>query len=98
VPPRRAPLVLVGESTPLVEPPCLGRGFGLSLHTGAAVLEIAATNAWEAVVDQQVDTPISEPPLPGLAASARLADGSFHGIDQEGSGTAALYRPPAGGC
>ncbi len=87
---------LDGEPAPLAEPVCPGRAFGFSIRPGPAVLQIAATEGWEAVVDQQVETPISEPPPPGLTTDSRLADGTFYGIDQEASGTAALHRLPDG--
>jgi len=92
----RLGVALADEPAPLVEPTCPGQGFGFSIRTGDAALQIAASDDWEAVVDQQVDTPISEPPPPGATPAGRLAEGSFYGIDQQSSGTATLYRLPDG--
>lgn len=85
---------LEGGPSPLAEPACPGRAFGFSIREGPATLDVAADGGWEVLVDQQVETAASEPPLAGMTDSALVADGGFYGIDQEGSGKAALYRLP----
>ncbi len=88
---------LEGEPSPLVEvDECPGSAFGFSIRTGPAVLDVDATGRWDAVVDQQVDTPLAEPVLEGMDEGARLAHGDLYDIDQEGSGTATLYELPGG--
>jgi hypothetical protein len=86
-----------GDPVPLAEPTCPGQVFGFSIRTGPAVLDVVAAGEWEVVVDQQLDTPVAEPVLAGMDEGARLADGTFYGVDQAGSGTATLYRLPDGG-
>lgn len=81
----------------LAEVACPGKGFGFSGSTGANVVDVVAEESWELVVDQQVETAIAEPALPGMVPEAELASGSFSGIDQKGAGTATLYRLPDGG-
>ena len=61
------------------------------------MLDVVAAGGWEVVVDQQLDTPVAEPALAGMDEGSRLADGTFYGVDQAGSGTATLYRLPDGG-
>ncbi len=87
---------LEGDSAPLAQPTCPGKAFGFSIRTGPAVLDVEATGGWEVVVDQQLDTPVAEPPLAGMDETSRLVSGTFYGVDQAGSGTAALYVLPDG--
>lgn len=65
---------------------------GYSIVTGPVRLSIEATGQWKAVVDQQVDTPLDEPLLPGMTADRVVASGSFYKVDVRGEGTAKLYR------
>ena len=85
-----------GEPEPLAQPSCPGKAFGFSIRTGSAALDVVATGGWEVVVEQQLDTPVSEAVLPGMDERSRLSHGSFYGIDQAGSGTATLYQLPDG--
>jgi len=88
---------LDGETSALAElADCPASAFGFSIRTGPATLDVAATGDWEVIVDQQVDTPVAESALAGMTDAARLAHGDFYGIDQEGSGTATLFRLPGG--
>jgi hypothetical protein len=88
----RLRVVLEDDPSALAEPSCPGRAFGFSIREGPAVLDVDADGSWEVVVDQQVETPAAEPRLPGMTDDALVADGGFYGIDQEGSGTAELWR------
>lgn len=42
---------------------CPADGEGFAISTGEARLTIQPEGTWEAVVEQQVDTPIDEPPF-----------------------------------
>ncbi|MGI8759528.1 MAG: DM13 domain-containing protein [Acidimicrobiales bacterium] len=81
---------------PLVDSGCPDKGEGFSIQTGELRLGVEASGAWDITVEQQVDTPIDEPPLPELASAPVLAAGSFYSIDEDGSGTATLYDLPDG--
>ena len=85
---------LAGDGAPLVEPACPGKAFGFSIREGPAALDVDAEGGWEVVVDQQVETPAAEPPLPGMAEGRLVGGGDFYGIDQKGTGTAQLWRLP----
>lgn len=87
-PPRRG--------TPLVEGACPGKGEGYSIVTGAVRLVIEAAGRWDVTVDQQLDTPLREPPLEGMQSAPVLAQGDFFNVEMEGKGTARLYRLPDG--
>ncbi len=47
-------------------------------------------------VQQQVDTPIAEPPLAGMAPDSVAGQGGFYNVERTGSGTARLYKLPGG--
>lgn len=85
-----------GEAAPLAEPACPGRAFGFSIREGLSALDVDAAGRWEVVVDQQVETPAAEPPLEAMTDGRVVASGDFYGIDQEGSGSARLWRLPGG--
>ncbi len=84
------------QSELLTDHLCPGRGEAFSIQTGPLQLAVEATGPWTATVQQQVDTPISEPPLQEMASSPVVAEGSFYEIDQRGKGTVRLYRLPNG--
>jgi hypothetical protein len=73
---------------------CPGSGETAWVQTGEQRLSVEASGRWSVVVEQQVDTPIDEPPLAAMESSrARiLARGSFYDIEREGSGKVRLYR------
>lgn len=83
---------VAGEAAPLAQPECPGRAFGFSIQEGRAALEVDAAGEWEIVVDQQVETPAAEPRLGAMAGGRTVAAGEFYGVDQDGSGTAELWR------
>lgn len=83
-------------SDPLVDSVCPDEGEGFSIQSGELRLDVRASGPWDITVEQQVDTPIDEPPLPEIASAPVLAAGSFYSIDEEGSGTATLYDLPDG--
>jgi len=77
---------------PLVDTACPKEGTGYSIVTGPVRMQVEATGTWKAVVDQQVDTPLDEPLLPGMTPDRVIAQGSFYKVEVRGEGTAKLYR------
>jgi hypothetical protein len=77
---------------PVVDATCPKEDVGYSIVR----MQIQATGAWKAVVDQQVDTPLDEPLLPGMTPDRVIAQGSFYKVEVRGEGTAKLYRLPDG--
>jgi len=81
---------------PLVDSSCPGKGQGFSIQTGQLRLGVQASGPWSVTVEQQVDTPINEPPLPGMVGAPVLAKGPFQNIEKQGKGTVTLYQLPNG--
>lgn len=79
---------------PVVDQPCPGSGAGYGTRTGAVRVQVTAGGPWELQIDQQVDLPLNEPPLPAMAApgASAVATGDFYRIDQFGDGKVAVYR------
>lgn len=81
---------------PLLEADCTGgeTDFGYSTTAGATTLQVAVDGPWRLQVEQQVDVPLEEPPLPSMSAPGTTAvrTGSFYRMDQTGQGTATFYR------
>jgi len=78
---------------------CPGRGVGTAAATtGAQRIVVRADGPWRVEIEQQVDTPLREPPLAsmGSTASRVLATGRFYGIERRGAGTATLHRLKGG--
>jgi hypothetical protein len=80
----------------LVESPCPGSGEGFGRQTGDVVLKVEASGPWKATLEQQVDTPLDEPPLPEMATARVLGRGDFYNVDKTGKGTVILYQLPDG--
>ncbi|MDQ4069821.1 MAG: DM13 domain-containing protein [Actinomycetota bacterium] len=85
IPPPRRP-------GPVVEANCPKEDAGYSIVTGTVRLSVEASSQWRAVVDQQVDTPLDEPLLPGMTPDRVVASGSFYKVEISGQGEARLYR------
>lgn len=87
---------------PTVDSPCSvsadkpDKAVGYGIVDGKVKLMVQATSAWEITVDQQVDTPLLEPPLPGMDTGKVLGQGDFYDIEMKGKGTAKLYELPDG--
>ncbi len=79
---------------PLVDAACPGPDTGYATKPGAMSLRVEADGPWRLEVEQQVDVPLSEPPLPAMTApgAVAVATGSFYRIDQVGTGTVTVYR------
>jgi len=88
-PPPKKPAALVDGS-------CPGKGDGFAIHTGQLRLDVAATGPWTLIVDQQLDRPLNEPPLEGMADAPVLASGAFKDLEMTGTGTAKLFQLPDG--
>ena len=82
------------QRRPIVDAACPGSDTGYGIQKGNVGLQVTATGPWQMVVDQQVDVPLFEPPLPAMTApGARpVLTGSLYRIDQVGSGTVTVYR------
>ncbi|MGH9278609.1 MAG: DM13 domain-containing protein [Acidimicrobiales bacterium] len=77
---------------PLVTSNCPGGGEGFDRKTGDIKLSIQASGPWKATVEQQVDTPLDEPPLPEMASAQVLSRGDFYNVEKTGKGTVILYQ------
>jgi len=77
---------------PLVDTTCPKEDQGFSIVTGSVTLAVEASGTWKLVIDQQLETPIDESPLPAMATAAVTAQGSFYGIEKQAKGAARLYR------
>lgn len=80
--------------TQLASASCPGNGEQITVSTGSVTLDVAASGPWTLRVDQQVDVPLEQTPLPAMSAPGAVAisTGTFYAIDQNGSGTATIFR------
>jgi hypothetical protein len=87
------------QAVPVVDATCPGTGAGSAVRTGPTMLRVRADGPWKLRVDQQVDVPLDQAPLPAMTApgTARAATGTFRRIDQSGIGRATMYRMAGGG-
>lgn len=76
----------------LVDGACPTKGEGYSIVTGSVKLAVSATGPWQVTVDQQIDTPLEEPPLPAMAAAKVLSQGDFYNVEKNGKGSAKIYQ------
>lgn len=87
-PPRKRRAVAEGS--------CPSTGEGFAIHTGPIRLTVDTPGPWAAVVDQQIDTPLAEAPLEGMAPETVVGQGAFAGVEMHGKGTARLHVLPDG--
>lgn len=80
----------------MVDASCPGQGESFSIQTGELRLDVVADGPWDVTVEQQVETPIDEPPLPEMAGAQVLAEAPFYEIDEPVEGTVTLYQLPDG--
>ena len=84
------------RAEPLLDTACEGteKEYGIASKAGAKTLEVRADGPWLLEVDQQVDVPLEEPPLPAMSAPGTevVASGEFYRMDQTGEGTITVYR------
>jgi len=76
----------------LVDAACPGNGEGFAIVTGKVRLKIEASGPWEVIVDQQIDTPLREPPFEGMATAPVLRQGTFFPIEKAAKGSARIYQ------
>jgi hypothetical protein len=90
---------LPAQPRPLIDAACPGAGSAYGTRTGEAKLQIRAAGTWTLRVDQQVDVPLVQPPLPSMTAPGTVVvmRGTFNRIDQTGTGRIAVYRLAGGG-
>ncbi len=79
---------------PLIDGGCPGPDLAYATKPGAMSLRVEADGPWRLEVEQQVDVPLNEPPLPAMTApgAVAVATGSFYRIDQVGTGMVTVYR------
>ncbi|HEX2028980.1 MAG TPA: DM13 domain-containing protein [Nitriliruptorales bacterium] len=82
------------EEDPLIEATCSDETVGYATRTGTAQLTIEADGPWSLVVEQQIDVPLVEPPLPAMHEPQTVAasTGTFYDVDQTGRGQVTIYR------
>lgn len=82
------------QARPVVDAACPGTGTGYGVRTGPVALQVTADGPWSMVVEQQVDVPLNEPPLPVMTApdTTMVLTGSLYRMDQVGTGTVNVYR------
>ncbi|MBA3421987.1 MAG: DM13 domain-containing protein [Thermoleophilaceae bacterium] len=73
---------------------CPEEDVGYSVKRGPTSLAVRGGGPWRARVEQQVDLPLVEPPLPAMTSrrSRVLARGRFDGVDRVGEGEVRIYR------
>lgn len=83
-----------GEQRPLIDEPCGARGTKELTSRPRGGLQVVADGGWTVRIEQQVDVPLVESPLPAMTAagSKTAATGSFYRIDQVGRGRVTIYR------
>lgn len=86
------------RGNPLDDGRCPGRGDAEAAGTGRVRVRARGSGALRVVVEQQVTTPLREPPLEAMEApGARVVGrGRFTRIDRRGTGRALLHRLPGG--
>ena len=77
---------------PFVDTQCPLTGEAFAITSGPVQLSVEADGPWKVVVDQQLDTPLHEPPLEGLASARVLGQGEFRNVEKDGKGIARLYQ------
>lgn len=83
-----------GEERPLIDELCAERGTKELTKRPSGGLQVTAEGPWTVRVEQQVDVPLVEPPLPAMSApgTRTVATGSFYRIDQVGRGRVTIHR------
>lgn len=83
---------------PIVDAACPGAAVGYSDQTGATPLQVTADGPWHLAISQQIDSPLVEPPLPGMTApgASAVSSGTFYNIDKTASGKVTVYRQADG--
>lgn len=77
---------------PLIDVACPGKGEDFAIVTGSVRLKIEATGPWEVIVDQQVDAPLREPLLDGMAGAPVVRQGTFVNLEKQAKGSARIVK------
>jgi hypothetical protein len=87
-----------GQARPVIDAACPSADSGYGLRKGPVALEVTADGPWTLTLDQQVDLPLNEPPLPVMSApdTKLVFTGSLYRIDQVGTGTVNVYQTADG--
>jgi hypothetical protein len=87
-----------GQARPVIDAGCPGAETGYSVRKGSLALQVTADGPWTLTVDQQVDLPLNEPPLPAMSApdTKLIFTGSLYRMDQVGTGTLNVYQTADG--
>jgi hypothetical protein len=87
-----------GQPRPVIDAACPGTGTGYGVRKGSVALQVTADGPWSMTVDQQVDLPLNEPPLPAMTApgTKMIFTGSLYRMDQVGTGTLNIYQTADG--
>ncbi|HVL07285.1 MAG TPA: DM13 domain-containing protein [Acidimicrobiales bacterium] len=87
-----------GQARPVVDAACPGADTGYSIRKGAVSLQVSADGPWTMTIDQQLDLPLIEPPLPAMTApdTKMVFTGSLYRMDQVGTGTLNIYQTADG--
>ena len=83
---------------PIVDGACPGGPVGYSDQAGPTPLQVTADGPWHLVISQQIDSPLVEPPLPGMTApgASAISSGTFYNIDKTATGKVTVYRQADG--
>lgn len=78
----------------LTDAACPGTGTSTGVRTGPLRLAVDSPAGWQVKLEQQVDTPLHEPPLASMRSprARLLSRGRFYRLERAGRGTASLYR------
>ncbi len=82
-----------GEPRPLIDAACSDTTVAYGNRTGATTFEVNAAGPWRLQIAQQIDTPLVEPPLPGMTSpgASAIATGSFYKVDQTAVGRVTIF-------
>lgn len=82
------------RARPLLKGRCPARGQAFSLQHGRVDLDIRADGPWRLVIEEQIDSPVHEPPLDEMRAPGAevVGRGDLYDVERKGSGRVKLYR------
>lgn len=82
----------------LVNTDCPQTGTAFSVKTGSMSLQVQAQGDWTVKVEQQVDIPLVEAPLPEMSSGQAqvIRTGSVYDVDRVGRGAVKIFRLPGG--
>jgi Electron transfer DM13 len=75
---------------------CPGGRTQTFIGEGRHTLAVESGGRWRMIVEQQVETPLHEPPLEGMTDAALVRRGDFVEVERPSEGRARLYRLASG--